>query len=65
MIFRQLEKQYCDCKNELTFEKVIEQLDSYKDNEKNIILLCCSYTCDKCSEEYEINEEFEVINYER
>lgn len=51
MIFRQLEKQYCDCKNELTFEKVIEQLDSYKDNEKNIILLCCFYTCNNCSEE--------------
>ena len=65
MIFRQLEKQYCDCKNELTFEKVINQLDAYKENEKNIILLCCCDTCDKCSEEYEINEEFEVINYER
>lgn len=28
MIFRQLEKQYCDCKNQLTFEKVIDILES-------------------------------------
>lgn len=45
----------CDCGEQLIFDGMVKILDKYD----NKVLVCNKYYCDKCGNEYEINEEVE------
>ena len=56
----EIEKQYCDCGHELTFDRVLDVLDRYDDK----ILAVCSFYCESCWDEYNINIEFHVHDFD-
>lgn len=55
----EIDKQYCDCGHELTFDKVVEVIDRYDDK----VLVVCSFYCTNCWDEYNINIEFNSIDF--